>query len=92
MYNEQETSAYVQNVLKQLDIPYTTGWAVNTVPDVIPGPGGFGVVADIGTGGPPCVLLRADMDALPILERTEGIDEFKSTRDGKMHACGHDGK
>jgi hypothetical protein len=91
MYQEEKTSAYVQNVLRQLDIPFTTGWAVNTVPDVIPGPGGYGVVADIGTGGPPCVLLRADMDALPILERTEGIDEFKSIKDGKMHACGHDG-
>lgn len=91
MYNEKETSAYVQNALKQLDIPFTTGWAVNTVPDVIPGPGGYGVVADIGTGGPPCVLLRADMDALPILERTEGIDNFKSINDGTMHACGHDG-
>jgi IAA-amino acid hydrolase len=91
MYNEKETSAYVQNVLRQLDIPFTTGWAVNTVPDVIPGPGGYGVVADIGTGGEPCVLLRADMDALPIFERTEGVDAFKSTHDGKMHACGHDG-
>jgi hypothetical protein len=91
MYNEKETSAYVQSVLRQLDIPFTTGWAVNTVPDVIPGPGGYGIVADIGTGGEPCVLLRADMDALPILERTEGINEFKSRHDGKMHACGHDG-
>ncbi len=91
MYNEKETSAYVQNVLRQLEIPFTTGWAVNTVPDVIPGPGGYGIVADIGTGGDPCVLLRADMDALPILERTEGIEGFKSLHDGKMHACGHDG-
>jgi IAA-amino acid hydrolase len=91
MYNEKETSAYVQGVLRQLDIPFTTGWAVNTVPDAIPGPGGYGVVADIGTGGEPCVLLRADMDALPIVERTEGIDGFTSTHPGKMHACGHDG-
>lgn len=91
MYNEKETSAFVQNVLRELDIPFTTGWSVNTVPDVIPGPGGYGIVADIGTGQQPCVLLRADMDALPILERTEGIDEFKSRHDGKMHACGHDG-
>jgi len=91
MYNERETSAYVQNILRQLDIPFTTGWAVNTVPNIIPGPGGYGIVADIGTGREPCVLLRADMDALPILERTEGIDNFKSLNDGKMHACGHDG-
>jgi hypothetical protein len=85
MYNERETSAYVQNVLRELDIPFSTGWAVNTHEDVIPGPGGYGIVADIGTGESPCVLLRADMDALPILERTEGIDDFKSIHDGKMH-------
>jgi hypothetical protein len=91
MYNERETSAHVQSVLKELDIPYTAGWGVNTVPDIIPGPGGYGIVVDIGTGGSPCVLLRADMDALPILERTEGIDGFKSLKDGSMHACGHDG-
>jgi hypothetical protein len=88
MYQEQTTSAYVQSVLRELDISFTTGWAVNTVPDRIEGPGGYGVVADIGTGEQPCVLLRADMDALPIVERTEGIDEFKSRYKGKMHACG----
>eukprot|EP00980_Cylindrotheca_fusiformis_P005929 scaffold1246_cov134-Cylindrotheca_fusiformis.AAC.21 len=91
MYNEHDTSAYIQSSLKAMGIPFTNGWAVNTVPDRIPGTGGYGVVADIGTGGPPCVLLRADMDALPILEKTLGVDDFKSTRDGKMHACGHDG-
>eukprot|EP00957_Ditylum_brightwellii_P000302 23993-Ditylum_brightwellii.AAC.1 len=31
------------------------------------------------------------MDALPILESTPHIETFKSTQDGKMHACGHDG-
>jgi IAA-amino acid hydrolase len=31
------------------------------------------------------------MDALPIVEATEGIDPFKSSTPGKMHACGHDG-
>ena len=39
----------------------------------------------------PCVLLRADMDALPIFERTVGIGDFISRNDNKMHACGHDG-
>lgn len=87
MYNEKETSAVVQKILTQLDIPFTTGWGKNQHMDVYPGPGGYGVVADIGTGKQPCVLLRADMDALPILERTEGIDEFKSKNDNRMHAC-----
>ncbi len=36
----------------------------------------------------PCVLLRADMDALPITEET-GLD-FASQSPGRMHACGHD--
>jgi len=91
MYQEDITSAWVQKVLTDLDIKFTKGWAVNTHPDIIEGPGGYGVVADIGTGEPPCILLRADMDALPIFERTEGIGDFKSKSDGKMHACGHDG-
>lgn len=37
---------------------------------------------------PPAVLLRADMDGLPVQEKT-GVD-FTSQADGAMHACGHD--
>lgn len=89
MYQEEVTSKVVQNTLRELDIEFTTGWAINTNPDVHPGPGGYGVVADIGTGKEPCILLRADMDALPIMEQTD-VD-FKSEQPNKMHACGHDG-
>jgi amidohydrolase len=41
-----------------------------------------------GTGPGPTVLLRGDMDALPLTEET-GLD-FSSEIDGMMHACGHD--
>jgi len=92
MYQEKETSAYIQTKLKELGITsYTTGWAKNIHEDTMDGVGGYGIVADIGTGQPPCVLLRADMDALPIQERTEHVEDFQSTHPGRMHACGHDG-
>jgi len=53
------------------------------------GVGRTGVVAEITGGAPgPCLILRADMDALPIEEQT-GLP-FASTVPGKMHACGHD--
>ncbi|HEY6468985.1 MAG TPA: amidohydrolase [Candidatus Dormibacteraeota bacterium] len=58
---------------------------------VRPGIGGTGVIADLDSGRPgPMLMLRADMDALPILERGDGR-VVTSERDGVMHACGHDG-
>ena len=49
--------------------------------------GKTGVVAEIGEGGK-IVAIRADMDALPILEQNEY--EYVSQNKGAMHACGHD--
>jgi amidohydrolase len=51
------------------------------------GVGKTGVVAEIGEGGK-MVAIRADMDALPILEQNEY--EYISQNQGSMHACGHD--
>ncbi len=75
---EENTAAVICKFLDGLAIKYRAHVA------------GHGVIADIpGPAGVPCVVLRADTDALPIQEET-GL-EFASVRDGVMHACGHDG-
>ena len=54
------------------------------------GIGKTGVVATYDSGKPgKTVLVRADIDALPVFEERDS--EYRSETDGKMHACGHDG-
>lgn len=76
-FEEVETSRLVRKVLDGLDL------------EIHPAVAQTGIVATLrgGTEGP-AVLLRADMDALPIHEQT-GLP-FASAVPGKMHACGHD--
>ena len=47
-----------------------------------------GLLVDIGSGDGPLVALRADLDALPVDDRTD--DPWASTVQGVAHACGHD--
>jgi hippurate hydrolase len=56
--------------------------------DVTVGVGKRGVVGLLRNGDGPTVMLRADMDALPVQEQT-GLD-YASETEGVMHACGHD--
>lgn len=76
LYELPITRSVILEYLAQLDI------------EVFDTVGESGIVALIRGSGP-CILLRADMDALNITETVNS--EYKSRVDGKMHACGHDG-
>ena len=77
-FQEHETAAYVAERLRALGVETQTGIAQTGVVGLIPGrePGRV-------------VLLRADMDALPLTEETGAT--YASQRPGVHHACGHDG-
>ncbi len=74
---EHETARLVQQTLALLDLDVRTGVAQT------------GIVATLRGGQPgPTLMLRADMDALPIQEANDF--DFASQNPGRMHACGHD--
>ena len=76
-FAEHETSRQLTDRLRQLGL------------EIKPCPTDTGVVALLDTGKPgKTVMLRADIDGLPIHEES-GVD-FASRTDGRMHACGHD--
>jgi amidohydrolase len=76
-FSEQETSRYLKDRLRELGL------------DLLQCPTETGAVALLDTGRPgKTVMLRADIDALPIHE--ESSVDFHSRIDGRMHACGHD--
>jgi hippurate hydrolase len=77
-FEETQTAAFVAEKLRSFGI------------DVVEGIAGTGVVGTLQRGGGNrSIGLRADLDALPIVEANDF--EHRSTQHGVMHACGHDG-
>lgn len=75
---EYQTAEKVSKYLQECGLKVETGVS------------GTGVVALLsGAESGPTLMLRADMDALPITEKCDV--PYRSRVDGKMHACGHDG-
>src|SRR6266498_726314 len=81
---EAKTSAYLAAQLRALG--YTVAEKVGKYDD--PSSTCYGVVAVLKNGNGPTVLVRSDMDALPVTEQT-GLP-YASQNAGVMHACGHD--
>ncbi|MBA4028978.1 MAG: amidohydrolase [Planctomyces sp.] len=89
-YCEHGTCAVIAQGLERLGVAHTTGWAGGTgVVAVIPATGDHAGNGRGDIDGRRAVALRADIDALPITERT-GLP-YASVHAGRMHACGHDG-
>jgi len=78
-FEEFKTAALVRGELDRIGLSYVAG-----VPEAP-----TATIAWLGDTSKPCIALRADIDALPIVEQTN-LD-YASTHPGRMHACGHDG-
>jgi hippurate hydrolase len=90
---EKETSAFVARELRNLSFEVTEGVGTYADPDRT----AYGVVAFLKNGEGPTVLLRTDLDALPIEEKTGlpfasrvKVPDAHGVEVGVMHACGHD--
>ena len=104
-FQEKNSSAILAAEMKRLGFTVTTGvgdaWtkarAQKEYGKIQDGVGGYGVVAVLKNGDGPTIMIRADMDALPLTEKT-GLPYASKLRDtswsgettGVMHACGHD--
>ncbi len=77
-FKEFETSKYISKLLKEFGIEHTTGHVKTGIVGVIKG----------NASATKTILLRADLDALPITEQNNV--SYKSKNEGVMHACGHD--
>ncbi|MEZ5920407.1 MAG: amidohydrolase [Parvularculaceae bacterium] len=104
-FEEKESSARMASELKSLGFEVTTGvgdkWtkqkAKADAGKLYPGVAGYGVVAVLRNGDGPTILYRADMDALPLEEKTGlpysskvRMTDYKGQEAPVMHACAHD--
>jgi len=80
-YDVHRTAALVADKLR--------GFGADEVIEGVGRTGVVGVIKGKSTNSGLCIGMRADMDALPIVEDTQLV--YASTISGKMHACGHDG-
>lgn len=104
-FQEKNTSAVLAAEVRRLGFDVATGigdeWvkarAKSEYGRIEDGVGGYGVVAVLRNGPGPTIMIRTDMDALPVIEKT-GLAYASTVRDvawsgeetGVMHACGHD--
>ncbi|MEO1015948.1 MAG: amidohydrolase [Pseudomonadota bacterium] len=104
-FKEAATSELLAAELRALDFEVTTGvgddWvrakSQRDTGGIVDGVGGYGVVGVLENGSGPTILIRADMDALPVPERTgvpfasEVVDvTWTGVESPVMHACAHD--
>jgi amidohydrolase len=89
-YEEVQTSRLIAYTLENIGIPFEVGICETGLVGMIRGNRGFDTSQHRGNSeGNRVVALRADMDALPIMEKTNR--PYSSERPDLMHACGHDG-
>jgi hippurate hydrolase len=81
-FEEKATAAFVADKLASFGLEVHTGLATTGVVGVLHG-------GRVGDGARAAIGLRADLDALHVLERS-GVP-YASRNEGRMHACGHDG-
>lgn len=75
-----KTQAYIEDVLSSLSCKIDEPFKETGI---------SGLTAFFDNGKPDTIAFRSDMDALPIVEKTD--HDFKSLHENCMHACGHDG-
>lgn len=104
-FKEAKSSARMADELRALGFEVTTGvgsaWTRKKATELSgalrEGVDGYGVVGVLRNGAGPTVLIRADMDALPLEEHTDvpyasrvKTADYRGVEAGVMHACGHD--